>query len=174
MKVINLFAGPGAGKSTMAAQLFAELKWKNQNCELVREWIKEKVWQGNNHSLSNQIYVFAKQQNGMFLLKDKVDYIITDSPLLLSIMYNPDKDEGSYFQNLVLREFARYDNLNYFIRRKKHYNPAGRYQTSEEALDLDNKIKLTILDKFSIPYVEIDGNKEGLEFILKDLGIKND
>ncbi len=170
MKVINLWAGPGAGKSTIAAQLFAELKWKNCNCELVREWIKEKVWQGNNHSLSNQLYVFAKQQNGMFLLKDKVDYVITDSPLPLSIMYNSDKDEGGFFAKLVSREFSRYDNLNYFIKRQKPYNPLGRYQTADEAQELDLKIK-ELLEKYFFSYKEIEGNPSGVETILKDLGV---
>jgi adenylate kinase family enzyme len=31
MKVINLFAGPGAGKSTTAAALFSKMKWKGYN-----------------------------------------------------------------------------------------------------------------------------------------------
>jgi len=39
-KVINLFAGPGAGKSTTAAGLFAEMKRANVDVELVTEYVK--------------------------------------------------------------------------------------------------------------------------------------
>ena len=45
MKVINLFAGPGAGKSTTAAGLFHLMKIAGMNVELVtefsRSWVVE-------------------------------------------------------------------------------------------------------------------------------------
>ena len=40
--VVNLFAGPGTGKSTVAAQIFAHLKWQGFSCELVTEFAKER------------------------------------------------------------------------------------------------------------------------------------
>ena len=43
--VVNLFAGPGTGKSTAAAQIFQALKWQRFSCELVTEFAKEKVWE---------------------------------------------------------------------------------------------------------------------------------
>ena len=43
--VINLFAGPGVGKSTTAARVFAELKLKGVNCEMALEFAKDKVWE---------------------------------------------------------------------------------------------------------------------------------
>ena len=45
--VVNFFAGPGAGKSSMAAGLFAELKFRGVNCELATEYAKDKVWEGS-------------------------------------------------------------------------------------------------------------------------------
>ena len=59
--VCNLFGPPGAGKSTLAAYVFAKLKMMGVNCELVTEFAKDKVWEKNNEALSNQIYIFAKQ-----------------------------------------------------------------------------------------------------------------
>ena len=44
MKVINIFGGPGTGKSVTAAKLFAELKIQNKNCELITEYAKELVY----------------------------------------------------------------------------------------------------------------------------------
>ena len=33
--VVNLYAGPGAGKSTLSAYTFAKLKMAGVNCELI-------------------------------------------------------------------------------------------------------------------------------------------
>jgi hypothetical protein len=41
--LVNLYAGPGTGKSTMAANVFSELKWMGVNCELALEFAKTKV-----------------------------------------------------------------------------------------------------------------------------------
>ena len=42
--VINLFSGPGVGKSTTAAMVFAKLKMNGVDCEMALEFAKEKVW----------------------------------------------------------------------------------------------------------------------------------
>ena len=39
--MVNFYAGPGSGKSTMAAAIFSRLKWKDVNCELVTEFAKD-------------------------------------------------------------------------------------------------------------------------------------
>lgn len=43
--VINLFGGPSAGKSTLAAGVFYNLKCMGINCELITEYPKDKVWE---------------------------------------------------------------------------------------------------------------------------------
>ncbi len=43
--VVNLLGGPGSGKSTTAADVFARLKWQDINCELVTEFAKDLVWE---------------------------------------------------------------------------------------------------------------------------------
>jgi len=45
--LVNLFAGPGTGKSTTMAGLFSELKFMGVNCEQAPEFAKEKVWEGS-------------------------------------------------------------------------------------------------------------------------------
>lgn len=40
-KVINLYGGPGTGKSTTAAMLFAKMKLAGFNCEYVPEFAKD-------------------------------------------------------------------------------------------------------------------------------------
>ena len=38
-KVINLFGGPGAGKSTIASGLFYHMKIAGYNVEMTGEWV---------------------------------------------------------------------------------------------------------------------------------------
>ncbi len=43
--IINLYGGPGAGKSTSAAYLYYLLKCQQENVELVREYVKKWAWE---------------------------------------------------------------------------------------------------------------------------------
>ena len=49
-QIISLHSGPGTGKSTSAAQLFAELKQRHCSVELVREYVKKWAWEGRKIS----------------------------------------------------------------------------------------------------------------------------
>src|SRR3546814_15130333 len=61
--ILNFFAGPGAGKSTTTAQVFADLKKKNLNVELVTEYAKDLVWEDRmNVLLEDQLYILARSE----------------------------------------------------------------------------------------------------------------
>lgn len=167
-KVVNLFGGPGCGKSTGAAFIFAKLKMAGVNAELVTEFAKDKTWEHNSKALTCQPYVFGKQSYRMDRCADEVDVIVTDSPLFLSAMYNDDNDIEPEFTATVIKKFNEFNNFNYFLRRVKPYNPKGRNQTEEEAIMLDNKIKQN-LDNFGIEYSEVVGDKSGYEAILDEI-----
>lgn len=150
--VINLIGGPGSGKSTCASGIFYELKKLGINCELSLEFVKDKVWEESYKVLDDQLYVFGKQYHKLFRLKDKVDVIITDSPLLISIHYN--KISSQHFNNLVVEQYHTFNNLMYFINRSETYQSEGRLQTKEESEMIDRDIK-TILETYDIDYTEI-------------------
>ena len=44
-RVVNLFAGPGSGKSTTASGLFHLLKLDNKKTELVTEYAKDAIYE---------------------------------------------------------------------------------------------------------------------------------
>lgn len=167
--VVNFFAGPGAGKSTTAAALFTLLKLHGGiQCELVTEFAKDLVWEERFHTFENQFYLFAKQQHRVWRVSDKVDFTITDSPILLSNIYGKHYNRycaNDSFYDYVLTEFNRYNNINFFIERKKKYAEYGRNESEDEAKIVDKKIKDYLHDN-GIEYISINGDMAGINTAL--------
>lgn len=149
--VINLIAAPGTGKSTVASELFAKMKWAGYDVELVSEYAKELVWEERNETFKNELYLFAKQHHRMFRLRDKVQYIVTDRPLLLSLFYNKKYgDNTEAFSSIVREEIQKFQNINVFLHRTKEYVAKGRNQTEEESDAFAMEINQMILEKADI------------------------
>jgi len=168
MIVVNLFGVPGAGKSTGAAYIFSQIKMKGINAELVTEFAKDKVWENNKEVFKNQAYLFGKQSFRISRCKDKVDVIVTDCPLPLSIFYNNDKILGESFNQTVMNVFNSYENLNYLLLRTKPYNPIGRFQTEEESDNLKQPM-INLLNSYDIVYSEKSGDISGYSEIINDI-----
>ena len=166
--IINLFGGPGTGKSTLMAQLYAKLKILGYETEMAPEFAKEKVWEESYKTLEDQIYVFAKQLHKINRLIGKVDIIICDSPLPFSLIY--DKTKNEKFASLVMDQFNSFTNLNFFITRSTSYITKGRLQTEEESKQIDEEI-LKVLETWQIPY-ETVGKDESLYLIMSEI-LKN-
>jgi len=150
--VINLTGGPGTGKSTLSANLFAKLKMAGVDVELAPEYVKDLVWEESFKKIGNQIYIFAKQHNRLYRLKNKVKVIITDSPLLNSIVYY--NDNNPHFEPLVIWEFKAMNNLTFYLERSFEYVQNGRMQDIEGAKKVDDTYK-NLLDKYEIDYTSI-------------------
>lgn len=166
--VLNLFGVPGAGKSTTAAYIFAKLKIMGVNAELVTEYAKDKVWEENQTALKSQPYVFGEQFYKLDRCRDKVELIITDSPILLSILFGKQPYLGKPFNDLVVNCFNSFNNINYLIERVNPYVTSGRLQTEEEAEALKAPL-LEILNKNNIPYQEIKGDIKYYDKVIDDV-----
>ena len=173
-KVINLFGGPGAGKSTIASGLFYEFKIKDIPCDNPYEFPKQVAWEDNLSQITDQLYILANQHRGLVRSYGKVDYIILDSPLLLSLLYKngytgdyPAKFYGDSFDHMVLDLFNSYDNINIFLERpEKEFQVEGRFQDQDESLMLDNKLK-DILYMYNIPYHSVTVGENTVSDIMK-------
>jgi len=167
--VVNMLSGPGTGKSILTSDVFSALKRKGITCEISSEYIKRKIREQASKVIQNQIYIFGKQQFQLFSMKDNVEVIVTDSPLILSAIYDPSNCQE--LKALVLKEFGKYNNLNYFIERDltAPYEQEGRYQDLEGAKKIDTMTR-NFMDLHAINYKIINGiGEESLNTIIKDI-----
>lgn len=164
--VVNLYGGPGTGKSTICAQLFSMLKWRGTNCEMALEFAKDKVWEESFKVLDNQIYIFGKQLHKIHRLNGKVDCIITDAPILMSLIY--DESGSKPFKDLVLEQHKKMNTVDFFLKRHKPFNPAGRVQGEDKAKSLDTKISMMLMDN-AIPHHKIDALEENVHEIYDEI-----
>lgn len=171
-KIINLFGGPSSGKSTITSGLFYELKRRNISCDNPYEFPKQVAWEDNQSQITDQLYIFANQHRGIVRSYGKVDYIILDSPILLSLAYKDGYDNGypaslygENFNTMVLDVFNKYENINIFLDRPDDFEDNGRFQNKEQSLSFDKKIK-GILDDNKISYRTLKVNDQTIDFIL--------
>ena len=155
---INLFGGPGTGKSTTAAGLFAQMKEMGYKVELTTEFAKDLVYEESFKVLQDQLLVTATQNHKSFRLHGKVDYAIHDSPVLLGAVYSRYIGKlGVAYEEFLVELFKSYNGINVFLVRdvKAHpYQAYGRNQNLDEAILLDEQLK-NLLKKHSLPYIEV-------------------
>jgi broad-specificity NMP kinase len=71
-KIINLFGGPGIGKSSIASGITYKLKKKHITCDNPYEFPKLLAWDENHSAIRDQLYVLANQHRGIVKSYGKV------------------------------------------------------------------------------------------------------
>lgn len=172
--VINLFSGPGVGKSTIASGLFYRLKKIGVEVEMVHEYAKDLTYEERKNVLTaDQLYIFAKQHRKLLRIKDAVDFAIVDSPLLLSSIYFDDNTniyDRELFHNLVMNTFHKYPNFNIMLCRNSAYpyQEYGRGQNEQEAIKIDCMLE-TLLIKRNISFERLTSNADTIDILVKML-----
>jgi hypothetical protein len=138
---INLWAGPGVGKSGVSGELFGKFKANSYDCEMVREYAKDLEWSGTL-TQTEQLIISAEQFRRENVIDGKVDIAIVDTCLLAGVMYCP----LSYQDNLlkILKELSKkWKSHHYFLERNLNieYETNGRQQTLSESIEIDFKLK---------------------------------
>lgn len=166
MKVVNLFAAPGTGKTTTGQLLSGLLSISNYKVEYLPEFAKFATLSNNQSALSDQIYMFAKQQNRLHVLKNAgLDYVIMDGPLPIALLFQP-PGYFKLYEPLVMEVFQSYDNVNFLLQRNPDlpYKTLGRNETEAQAKALDRQVR-DILERYALPHETFVVN-QALPFIL--------
>jgi hypothetical protein len=159
--IVNLFAGPGAGKSTIAADVYALLKKMGVRAEYVPEWAKEQLWAGIPFPLDS-ISVWGAQRHRIERVRHQVDVVVTDGPCLLAPVFA--RLEGTVAVELyppwletARRYHASLNTLDVFVERRKEYDGRGRHVDEATALHIDGQVH-ELLRQLDIKHWHVQGN----------------
>ncbi len=143
---INLYGGPGVGKSTLAAEIFACFKKAGEQIELVQEWAKLLAYAGKRPTIWDQVEGFSRQLRTEEKLQRMGVSVVTDSPLRLQAFYATRLSQpigtGLYYAAVEFdREFPPVELL---IKRKFDYDSAGRFESLDAAKEIDEFLGLAV------------------------------
>ena len=161
--VVNLFAGPGAGKTVMAMSVVVELKKRGIHAEYVSEVAKDCVYHIDNFRLSKaQIRAALEKISGSYVTQCQLFNVITDSPLVLSAAYLKGDHFRPDFEEMCKTAAEDYHNLNYFLNRVvTEFETEGRIHDLSESLDKDVEIE-ELLNRLEQPFEKIDREQVSL------------
>jgi len=172
--IINLYGGPGCGKSTSAAYLFYLLKCAGENAELVREYVKDWAYESRKFSAYDEIYFLGKQVRHESMLFGKVDYIVTDAPVYMTAYYasiycSPTLAKGvkataqAFYQQVAE---DGHQHLHIMLNRIRPYAQEGRYQNESQAHAVDDGVG-DMLRTQGISFILADPSEESLRRALE-------
>ena len=170
--VVGFFGGPGCGKSTLAAGLFHALKSEGVEAGLVLEAAKEDVYATGGTLLGNQFYLAAVQENRQWIMRGKVDVIVTDAPLMMATEYAPEEDKEAV-RSMVNHLLLRYRNFNVIVKRTKPFVKYGRVHGEAASRRLDTAIGCAAIARVADPStagtLAVNASEEGIATVLTAL-----
>jgi hypothetical protein len=166
-KIVCLWGASGTGKSTTAAGIYSKLKKLGYSCELSREVVKEWVYQGRNLALGDQMLIVSTQiKNEFAYVKNELDFIISDNPVLETVMYAEQLDKLDYKLSITKNLANYYEN---------HCESKGytfKHYLLDNNIDNDNIVNFLVNSKIKFKELIIDESTE--DNIINDLiGDKN-
>jgi hypothetical protein len=172
MLVINLWGGPGAGKSTVAAELFVCLrKHTNANVELTNEFATELCFERSKENLKDQVYLLGNQWHRLWRLEQiGVDVAISDSPLGIGIPYiqRARVDYADKYIDLVKALYNQYLNTNIMVERDVYaeggFKGNSKKKNGNYLLDLDRQIRDVAHPPFTVTYT-LDAGQKVFEYV---------
>ena len=152
--VVSAFGGPGSGKTVACMDICQQLKKRGYNAEYVSEVAKDYVYDENYEMLDgtpeHQYDMLQEQVKRVDRYMGKVDFVITDSPILLNGIYN--KQLTPEYERQLLHLHSQYNNFVFFVNRdESHYQQEGRLQDLQASMEKDAEIR-EMLDKNNIYY----------------------
>lgn len=171
--IINLIGPPGAGKTTIAALLFAKLKILGKKTEYAQEVAKTLVWAQRFDDLNNQHNVSNKQYKILKMINGNVEYIVTDGPLLNGLYYNRHNVNNvcdiKKTEEFIMKCYKKFDNINIYITRGNfEYEQAGRIETEQQSHEIEGMLR-SILDEKNIKYQTFKINIDDTDRLIDEI-----
>ena len=168
MKKIGIIGSPGAGKTTLSAGLFYNLKVIGYHVELVPELIKFKVYRGEDFTLPGFDILNTLEQmeleQGVEMASAAghgLEFLICEAPLCNGYFYASfygKNDELAVLKTIAKQKLTTYDLLIFVTRNKTaEYVQVGRKESLEQANRLENHIRKHLKDIHpEANYLEVD------------------
>lgn len=159
---ISIFGGPSCGKSAQAAGVYYELKRRGQSVEIVNEYVKNWAYENKRPSYFDQTFFFGTQmQSEYHYLKNKVELVVTDSPVFLAAVYA--ELSGGFERAKPMYELcqffeAEFPANNIFINRPVipgDFSQEGRFQDETEAIAIDKLILTRAREWLPDPVIQV-------------------
>ena len=170
---ILCYGAPSSGKSTMSALIFAKLKLKGKNAELVQEFAKTLVWKSIDIKAGGdtlQLEIFLNQMKQEQDLEGRVEYMVSDSPLLLNAYYGK-----SELTKQIARAKISSDDFHFWLTRTNvKFEAAGRIHDEEESKNIEIEMVKFLKDSgVNLIIVDADIDKRAdwiVDYVLKATG----
>ena len=180
-KVVNIIGGPGCEKSMVSAAIILHMYLRNQSVETVPDYAKTLVWQQRNEGLKNQYQLAQRQFDMINTLDGQVKFLVNECALPQLLFYNENYEHNvcdvEKTRKQILAWYHQHQNINIVVKRSdKKYVHTGRFQTEEEAHEIDRKMR-ELLVREGIKYTEIEPNEQAIHHfatqIIKGHGVDN-
>ena len=173
---IAIAGGPGSGKTSLARQLTTQLyNVEKRNAQYVPEFARDYInacrdrQDGKYHaSLADQWLIYFKQAERESTIPDNVEFVITDSPIFLPIVFAlslVDYQNYQHRQNFLhmyddWMSYQKWYDLIIVLRREKPFLKDGtRGESAEEADNIGERIE-AFLTLNHIPFHIVAGPDE--------------
>lgn len=170
-KRICFYGGPGVGKSTIGARLFADIKQTKIRVEYAIEHVKNWTFINRHIDKWDQPYLLGRQiQYSHYPLQSGADLVIEESPPELNSWY------ANYFGMTSSRKLMDvaweysmvYPTLHVLlIREDSFYDSFGRFQEIDDAKRIDTAVKEMLEERTNGKYWVV--NPMDYDKFLKDI-----
>jgi hypothetical protein len=170
LRVINLFAAPGVGKSALAGRVFGLAKAAHISIDHVTEHAKElSKTRAKWVLVQDQLKVFAEQHHRQMASElAGYEWLVTDSPLQLSKFYCNQPYFAS-FPALVDDAWQCFENYNFLLYRDMEKSPferEGREHDLEGSLEVGRRMPQWLRDH-GVDLTLIDLDRQGATDVLQ-------